>query len=308
MRTNSLQRSRGYRGRVLFVCAVILICLSLAFFAGPLGSVASVIVKPFNSVRSWFITADIPFVSYVRSVAYLAGENRRLTEELQSLEYDRAQLSALTEENKHLRALDAESDSRIIAGVVRRPNETPYDTLVIGEGSLRGVVEGALVYSGESVIGTIARVFPYSALVVLFSTPGIETPVYIYGPDVFAHGEGMGGGVMRIGVPQGIPIAVGNAVVIPTERSGVYGIVEYTESDPSNPEQYAFVTERPGMATLRFVAVDPQPLAALSFEDATRIIEDMKSPFAATTSLEALVDLVPMPRATTTATTSASNP
>lgn len=306
MRTNSLQRSKGPRNRIVLACVALLVCGTLFLFARPVGVLSSILIEPFHGARAWFITSDIPFVSYVRSVAYLANENQRLSEELQQLRYDNARLSALEEENKHLRGVTVDDASRIIASVVRRPNETPYDTLVIGEGSTGGVKEGALVYSGESVIGTIARVFPYSALVVLFSTPGIVTPVYLYGSDVFAHGEGMGAGVMRIGIPQGIPIAVGNPVVIPTEGSGIYGVVEYVEADPSNPEQYAYVAEQPGVTALRFVAVDHEPLPSLSFEDASRIIEERKGVETATTTLEALGELLPV--ASTTGTTSVSQP
>lgn len=238
------------------------------------------VAYPFYMLRTWFQSSESAIPFFFRSRAALEAEIASMRDQRSAAEYDELRLRSLEEENANLREATEVGVPRIVADVVRRPNETPYDTLIINKGAADGVKESAIVYGrAESAIGSVRRVFAKSSLVVLFSTPGELSPVYIYGPNIFARAEGIGGGVLRVEVPQGIEIAVGDPVVVPAAR-GVYGAIDHIESSPSNPAQYAFVAQEPAMTALRFVSVDQEPLANMSRTD----IEAMLLPAKEATS------------------------
>lgn len=273
MRTNSLQRFDGGRRMRRYVLgSIFLIAFGFLIFSRNTGSLFSPITTPLYKVRVWFLHTELSFPTYFRNRYALDTELQNLKEEVAILKINGDRVHALEEENTLLRGLSSDG-GRIVADVVMRPNDTPYDTVVIDKGESEGIIAGALVYTGTTVIGVTSRTFPHSTLVTLFSSPGIMSPVYIYGPNIFAHAEGMGGGVMRISVPQGIDLGEGQPIVVPMRGSGIYGHIEHIESDVSRPEQYAFVTTEPALSSLRFLAVDPFPMPTLSFEEARAVVD-----------------------------------
>ena len=113
---------------------------------------------------------------------------------------------------------------------------------------------------------------------------------------IFARAVGEGGGVLRVGVPQGIQLTVGDPVIVPASETGIYGTISYIESDPSNPEQYGYVTQAQALSSLRTVLVARTPAPTLSRREAEEIVRSQEM---STTSVEALIAVVPI--ATTTA-------
>ncbi len=184
----------------------------------------------------------------------------------------------LQRENQALRALlGDETDQRIAAGVIGRPTVTPYDVLVIDQGSSSGIVEAAPVYVGrDQVIGFVERVYEHSAVVVLATTPGYASTVYIYGPNIYTTARGLGGGVLEVSVPQGIEIAEDDVVVLPSLSSGVYGTLSVIESIASEPEQRGYVTSQVPLHSLRFVSVGRKPLEVISFDSAREVVAEAR--------------------------------
>ncbi len=268
MKTNFPQRFKKQQWllRIVVVCGIFII---LFFFSKFFGDGVSRVVSPLYSARVWFTHSQSVIPTFFRSRVELSREIEELRSKLAQTIDHTERFSVLEEENALLRGLQIDIyPDRIVADVVRRPSETPYDTILIHAGAVEGVKEGSLAYAGVAVVGVVGRVFEKSALVVLFSTAGVVSPTYIYGPNVFAHAEGMGGGVLRVSVPQGIKLSVGDSVVVPAKGSGVYGAIEYIESDESKPEQYAYVTQRPSVHELRFISIDKEPLPEISYDDA----------------------------------------
>ena len=263
-------------------------------------------VSPLYTLRTWFLTSQATLPSYIRDRNTLLQQIEQLTQERDKASYDKARLAILESDNATLRRLrDIPGKERIIADVVVRPNETPYDTLVVHKGSDDGVKEGALVYADLSVVGQVVRVFGQSSLVMLFTTPDVESPVYLYGPNIFAHAYGMGGGVLRVSVPQGVVVAVGNPVSVPMTNSGIYGTVAYIESNASNPEQYAYVTQEPILQSLRFVAIDPVALPKFSYQDAVKAVAEVRL-HATTSPIASFISLLPVASSTATAVSTTS--
>jgi hypothetical protein len=172
-------------------------------------------------------------------------------------------------ENEELRTLLGDTEEeRILGGVIARPPSTPYDLLVIDRGSQQGVKEGAIVYHvDQHAIGVVSRVYETMSFVTLFSSSGMETTVYLYGPDVFAYAYGEGGGVIRISLPQGIEVHEGDSVVLPSLHMGDLGIVEHVVSLPTQPEQNAYLTFPVPIQSIRSVAVSKEPMNTVSLKD-----------------------------------------
>lgn len=218
-----------------------------------------------------------------------------------------AELATLQEENERLRLFSDDED--ILAGVIGRPTALPYDVLFIDKGSQDGVVVDAPVYAeNDAAIGFIAAVYEHNALVALLSTPGYVSTVYVYGPNIYTTALGQGGGVSRIHVPQGVALAVGDPVVMPSLARGIYGSISAVDSVPERPEQYGYLTSAIPLSSLRFVAVGKTPLRTMSFEEARAAVDAARRDFLQVeVPPEALIDLESGTSATTTIETATSS-
>lgn len=231
-------------------------------------------------------------------------EIENLHAQLASVSGERYTIELLSHENEELRTLLGDGEQkRIVAGIIGRPNKLPYDVLVLDKGSSEGIVEGAPVFIGErTVIGAVKKVFPHSAVVELVTSPGFVSSVYIFGPDIYTTAYGIGGGQMRVGVPQGIKLNEGDLVILPSVESGIYGKVSVVDSIPTRPEQYGYVSPETPLSSLRLVSVGDTPLDPVSFEEAQAIVSS-----ARTELFEVPVPEGVLVTATTTATTTATS-
>lgn len=274
-RRNSPKRSRIVRGLTLSVIALIV----LAAFDEPAGMIASLVGSPVKHMERWVNESSSALPTYIRDRASILERQRELERELAAVTGDRASASRLSRENEELRSLlSAGTHERIAAGVIMRPNETPYDTLLIDRGSRDGIQKHAAVFGPDDVVlGTIAKVYPESALVTLVTTPGTVSTAYIYGPDIYTEAIGQGGGVLQVGVSQGVEINKGNLVVMPSIDPGIFGTISHVESSESSPEQYGYVTSPLSMREIRLVSVSAKPVPEVSFEAAQQVVEDTRS-------------------------------
>lgn len=296
MRTSSPLHSSGLRkgrSRVRIWSVGVLVMLLLVLLYGVLPAPFSFVTAPLLRAKTWMQTTQDPLTSFFRTHTALSREITALREALRANEYDRARLAALEAERAQWEGVPAD---RIWANVVMRPGETPYDTILLGSGSSEGIKEGAIVYAGQTAIGIVVRAYPKSAFVALFSMPGEQSPVYIFGANVYARATGEGGGVIKISVPQGIVLKVGDAVVVPLSDTALYGTIDYIEANPSDPDQYAYVTQRTALSSLYSVFVDREPLAPLSREDIDAIVHSLRE---STSTPEMVLETLPL--ATTTA-------
>ncbi len=260
---NSHQNSEAKRILVQGVLYIAIALFAVFFLKNILSGFMSSSVTLFMHVREYFRESSATFPSYLRSHSELQDEIDRLNETIASQSGNSATVARLMSENEELRGLLGEtSDERILGGVIARPPGTPYDVLVVDRGSNHDVREGAVVYhSGDHALGMVTRVYPTVSLVTLFSTPDVESTVYLYGPDVFAYAYGEGGGVIRISLPQGIQINEGDPVVLPSLHMGDLGVVERVVSVPTQPEQSAYLTFPRAIQSIRTVTISKEPMS-----------------------------------------------
>jgi cell shape-determining protein MreC len=219
--------------------------------------VAGIVLYPVIQVENWFAESNQILPALWRDKIVMQEQIDQLEQDLAlsgKLDLTKRRLS---DENNRLRSLlGATSSPRILAAVVGKPNELPYDLIQIDQGSQAGIESGSPVYIGvDTVIGIVSAVQRNSAFVTLFTTPDFFATVYLSGANVTALLEGLGGGVARVRVPQGIPMRVGDLVHVPSVQPGVYGTIAWVESEPTQPEQFGYITPEIPIGSLFQVAV-----------------------------------------------------
>jgi len=276
-RVNSRHTSRDKKiKKIVFGGAIAL--LLLFFLPRFAAFVASVVMTPVHAVQTYMAVSADSFPRFIRDRAVIINEINALKSVQSARSGDRLTAQLLYDENEQLRRLlGEEGEARIVAGVIGRPNAMPYDVLVLDKGSDDNVVEGAPVFIGDNaVIGIVGKVFEKSSVVELVTTPGFTVSVYIIGPNIYTNAKGIGGGQLRVGVPQGIKLQVGNLVILPGVDSGIYGSISVVESIATQPEQYGYVSPEVPLAGLRLVSVGALPLKPVTFEEAQAIVANIK--------------------------------
>ncbi len=259
-RHNSRQKKQSRLARTVFIAGGVIV--AGIFFPYFIMLVAKVVLYPFHAIDTWYRTSTARFPMYLKEQTELIDRITELENELAIVGSTDLTQQRLSEENRWLRGLLGVGEKkRIAAAVVARPDELPYDMLQIDRGSQSGIQVGAPVYIGaDNVIGIVANVSERYSFVQLFTTPGFSATAFISGPNIVTTLEGVGAGVARVNVPQGIPLAVGNLVHVPSIEPGVFGRVIHVENRPSQPEQYGFISLETPVSGIRYVAVGSEPI------------------------------------------------
>jgi len=256
MRVQSQRNSK--RKRMIRIALVaVLIVMSGWFLPSAFAIVSAVFMSPFHMTNQWLSESSSLVPTFIRDRQSLQEEIQQLENQLQISSRTSVTQQRLLLENNRLRGLlGASEENRVVAGVIARPDTLPYDFLQIDRGTNDGIEVGAPVFVGtDIVVGLVAHTAQRYSFVELFTTPGFEATIFLSGPDVVAKMYGMGGGVARVSLPQGIPIQIGNLVHVPSVEPGVFGKIAYIENEPTQPEQYGYVTPNTTLNSLYQVSV-----------------------------------------------------
>jgi len=244
--------------RVGFLVTLVVLFIGL-IFPQLIAGLSFIALYPFHTISVWYKNSEDVFPKYLRSRSELAGEIDALQAKIANQTGTQLSVRRLLEENMQLRALAelGTMDDRLLAKVIVQPNRLSYDLLQIDKGSNDGVQVGAPVYIGiDTAIGVVVHTSPTYAFVELVTTPGFLSTAYIVGPNIFAPLEGVGGGVARVSVPQGITLTEGNLVLLPSVTNGVYGEIVSIENLPTQPQQFGYVTPPLPLQGILYVSVD----------------------------------------------------
>lgn len=277
VRSRHTSKKQTKRLRVVLVATVFLL---LAMLLPKLFSaVSTAVMAPVHAVNTWLEESSSLAPVFIRSRLSLEEQIEELENELAVSNKTSLTLQRLTDENNRLRQLlGINEESRVAASVIARPDELPYDLLQIDRGSDHGIEIGSPVFIGRDiVIGLIVHTAPTYSFVELVTTPGFEATAFISGPNVAAIIEGMGGGVARVRVPQGVLLKAGNLVYLPSVEPGAFGRISHVENRPTQPEQYGYISPDVPISGLFRVSVGKQSQIAHSAEEInTRILEQMR--------------------------------
>lgn len=176
------------------------------------------------------------FFSSFGDAAALTVRNEQLSRENAALASEN---QALVEKEASVNALLSAVPSRtagILAGVVARPPESPYDTLVLDAGEDAGVAVGQEAFGEGGVpLGVVSVATAGFSRVTLFSSPSAVTHGWVGKANVPVTLAGAGGGSFSATLSRSAGVAVGDTVFVPGPGQLPIGTVVRIDSDPSSP-------------------------------------------------------------------------
>jgi cell shape-determining protein MreC len=227
---------------------------------GALSSVSQTLFRPVLAVGRSAGEKIKSVGSYFASKNSLYLQNQNLLNSVKENDARMANYDSVVAENARLKEIlgrKKENLSLFLASILAKPNQSPYDTLVIDAGAKQGLREGSLVFAfGDLPIGRVGLVYDNSAKVILFSSAGEKTQAIISGQDVFMELVGRGGGNFEMILPRDFVIKKGDQVVMPGASTYLLAIAETTISDPRDPFLKALLVSPVNMQALKFVEVE----------------------------------------------------
>lgn len=176
----------------------------------------------------------------VNENAALANENKMLLQKATNvaslLGSPSAGRSAAESLHSSASVVGRSNTSGILAGVIARPPESPYDTLVLAEGEKTGITLGMEAFGAGGVpLGVVSAVSADFSRVTLFSTPGMTVNGWVGRANLPLIIKGAGAGAMDASVPRSAGISAGDIVFAPGPGMLPIGIVARIDNDPSSP-------------------------------------------------------------------------
>ena len=146
----------------------------------------------------------------------------------------------------------------VVASVLTRPPQTPYDVIVIDAGLNESITIGSEVSLPEGpILGVVSEVFSKSAKVKLFSASGEETNAVLERNNVPVILIGIGGGNFRLALPRDIAIEKGDRILSSDIASRPLATVEEISVRPTDSFKEVLAKSPTNIFALRFVFVAP---------------------------------------------------
>lgn len=255
------RRRRTVRKSVVFGgIALVVLIVGIGVHAQVPHSVSSFFTRLAYPV--WEVGASVASRASVfdvfQSKQTLSRENEKLRNELRDAQLLLADRAVILRENRELKAFQesASSTQGTIVAVLARPALTPYDTLVVDAGTHDGLEKGASVFVGEHIVlGTIEEVFPHTARVRLFSSPDVETDVFLPESDTVTVARGIGNGVFTLRIPSAISVAFHDPVQFSGGRLRILGFVDSVDVSSGDLFQTVWLRTPVNINTLQWVMI-----------------------------------------------------
>lgn len=254
--SNSEDRRRSAQKKVwitVVVLAILMIILGTAFARQSFFSLASPILKLEN------VIANSHLAEYFTTKQSLIEEKSALERKLFALGDLSAINVVLQNENDLLKNLLGRKDgvlNTILATVLVKPPQTPYDTLLVDIGlDYQAKVGDKVIANANIYVGEVSEVYEHSAKVTLYSTPGWKLSVTLGENSISAEAIGIGGGNFNISLPKEVDIKEGDTITVPSIISNIFGIVEKVDSKEKDSAQTVLFKSPINISELKFVEV-----------------------------------------------------
>ena len=170
-----------------------------------------------------------------KDTAELASQNEKLTNDNAALANENR---TLLQKIKNISGF-APDVRGIVAGVIARPPESPYDTLVLAKGSNDGIELGMEAFgvsvqadAGVVPLGVVSMVLSNFSRVTLFSAPRMTVNGWVGHDGLPLSITGAGAGAMNASVPRSAGIEVGDIVFAPGPGMLPVGNVIRVDNEP----------------------------------------------------------------------------
>ncbi len=223
-------------------------------------SARKIVVSPLITISQPFLKMNNSFSGWWNG----NDEKLKLKEKIAELESKILSLSSLEKENQELKNLFSRPEDAqryILAAIVSRPPQSPYDVFIIDTGSDNGIKGGMRVTAFSNILlGYVTDVFSKTSKIKLVSFPEEETNVLIEsvstGAKISALATGRGGGDMEIKIPSSLEVHSGDRIMTPGTYPLMLGIVERAEINLSDPFQKIFFRLPLNLQELKYVMIE----------------------------------------------------
>jgi cell shape-determining protein MreC len=254
--SNFEDRKKTARKRILIVIIILVIAL-LILATGPARQAFFFIASPIWKLENAILNSSP--ARYFKSKQALMDEKTIMEQKLFLAGNLLALNDTLQTENDSLKDLLGRKDTKqktVLASVLVKPPQTPYDSLIIDIGDDYGVKVGDKVMANANVyIGEVSEVLSHSAKITLYSTPGKKLSVVLGKNSVTAEAVGMGGGNFNIFLPREIEVKEGDVIIIPSITANVFGIVEKLNFKDKDSFQTVLFKSPVNVSELNFVEI-----------------------------------------------------
>ncbi|MFC1802128.1 rod shape-determining protein MreC [Patescibacteria group bacterium] len=224
---------------LVFVILVIIISFYFNIF-GVLSGFVHFVSYPFLKTGDFILDSSSQISYFFQLKKSLSKENEALKETIKNMEANLLVGDLLWVENEQLKELigfNFSTSSEKIAKVLSKPNNSPYDSLVLGVNG-DDIKVGDKVFAYKNIlIGEVSKVFSKSSVVSLYSSYGRELNINIGIYGISALATGKGGGNFEVSLPRGVDIQKGDIVYVSGFRPSILGSVEEIIFDPADSFQ-----------------------------------------------------------------------
>ncbi len=247
----NINSQRKKRKKILIGALIALILMMIIFYDFSF----RILNRPVFYVLSPFLKMEKNFDDWREKISTgfkekksLLEENNNLREKKVELEMRIASLEIIDKENAELKSffavfnstttLKAELKKTLLASVIFRPPQTPYDIIIIDAGAEEGIKEGYIVAAFENVLlGYVEDVFADTAKIRLISSFGEETSALMDPSKAPVIVIGKGGENFEITLPAAVPAETGNKIITLGKQPMLIGIIERIEHPENSPFQ-----------------------------------------------------------------------
>lgn len=228
-----------------------------SFFSGAVVALVSPLWQAENSISQVFKKG----LEHWQSRTELVSENLSLKERVTSLGLEVDSLKLSLEQERAFYQLLGRSQvvGEVVASVITRPPQSPYDTIFVDAGSGDGVVLGSRVSLPEGPsLGSVVEVFASNARVKLFSTAGEKRDAVLERGSVPVVLEGRGAGNFRLRIPREVEVVAGDRIVTGDAEYSLLAVVESVSVAPTDSFQEVLARSPLNIFSLRLVSITPQ--------------------------------------------------
>lgn len=258
----SKRRNRRNFVPIVVITLFLVVSTLLTIYApAPVGGALRVVGLPFWHVKNFFAERNSNVYGFFRTKNSLISENDNLRGELGSLREKLIAYDALSSEHSKLLGEFGRSTTtrRVLATVLSRPPQSPYDVLILDIGSRDTVSVGDIIYgSGGIAMGVVSETSGRTSKADLFSKTGLETQAIVERTGLAITLRGLGGGSFEVQVPQEADIMENDTVIMPALETIMIGQVVEVESVVTSAFKRVLIQAPINISYVRFVFVEPK--------------------------------------------------
>ena len=249
-------RRKTARKKILLIIGIIIIIL-LILSTGPVRQLLFSVASPIWKIENSILNSKLG--QYFKFKQTLIDEKTALQQKLFLAGNLLAENEILQTENDNLKDLLGRKDLKlktILATVLVKPPQTPFDMLIVDAGLAQTVSVGdKVIANANTFIGEVIEVQADTAKISLYSTPGRKLSVVLGTNSVTAEAVGVGGGNFNIKLPKEVEVKEGDVIVIPSITTNVFGIVEKVNSNDNDSFQMILFKSPVNISELNFVEI-----------------------------------------------------